>query len=75
MACVMPANVSQKCVLYMSAAARASVKLAPLGHALDRSLRVDDMTVRACNCRHARITLVPTDMSCQTCPATAISVP
>ena len=58
--CVMPINFTQKLVLYMSATARASVKHVPLRHALDRSLGVDDLTVRACNSGQARTTLVNT---------------
>ena len=49
-----------KFVLYMSATGRASVKHVPLRHARDHSLGVDDLTMRAYNCIHARTTLVLT---------------
>ena len=53
-------KIFAKCVLYMSAKGRASLKHVPLRHALDHSLGADDLTVRACNCIHARTTLVGT---------------
>ena len=57
---VMPLNVSEKCVLYMSATARASLKHVWLRHAFHHSIGVHDLTVPACNGRHARTTMVLT---------------